>query len=147
MGRLGCAHELMPTLGLGTGGGGGGGGDNNDQGYRGIVLGSSGYVAVGTEGILDVAPVGGKFDGRDSGVRATLNGVTFANGVYVDMVNNMARNAGIQGTPTIKINGTETSLVPNGDPNSLIEKIKAVAPNLPNLTAVPAPQPAPAPHP
>ena len=58
---------------------------------------------------------------------------------------------------SIKINGTETSLVPNGDPNSLIEKIKAVAPDLPNLPAAPAapaapapgapaPQPAPAPH-
>jgi len=66
----------------------------------------------------------------------------------------MARNAEIQGTPTIKINGTETSLVPNGDPASLIEKIKAIAPDLPNLPAAPAapapgapaPQPAPAPH-
>ncbi|KAB7757937.1 DsbA family protein [Mycolicibacterium mucogenicum] len=80
------------------------------------------------------------------------------NGVYTEMVNNMARNAEIQGTPTIKINGTETSLVPNGDPNSLIEKIKAIAPDLPSLPAAPAapaapapgapaPQPAPAPHP
>ncbi|MUL45076.1 DsbA family protein [Mycobacterium sp. CBMA293] len=82
------------------------------------------------------------------------------NSVYSEMVNNMARNAQIQGTPTIKINGADTSLVPNGDPNSLIEKIKAIAPDLPNLTAVPAapapgapapgapaPQPAPAPHP
>lgn len=87
---------------------------------------------------------------RQSGVAVGPNDPVskcVANGVYTDMVNNMARNAEIQGTPTIKINGTETSLVPNGDPNSLIEKIKAVAPDLPNLTAVPASQPAPAPHP
>jgi protein-disulfide isomerase len=59
------------------------------------------------------------------------------NNIYVDMVNNLVHNTGIQGTPTVKINGVETNLSPGGDPNSLIEKIKAVAPDLPGLAAAP----------
>lgn len=59
------------------------------------------------------------------------------NNTYVDMVNNMVHNAGIEGTPTIKINGVDANLSPAGDPNTLIDKIKAVAPDLPNLTAAP----------
>lgn len=60
------------------------------------------------------------------------------NNIYVDMVNNQVHNTGIEGTPTIKINGAEVELTPGGDPKTLIDKIKAVAPDLPDLTPAPA---------
>jgi len=59
------------------------------------------------------------------------------NNIYVDMVNNMVHNAGIEGTPTIRINGKDADLSPVGDPKSLVDKIKAIAPDLPDLVAVP----------
>ncbi|MDR3663222.1 MAG: DsbA family protein, partial [Mycobacterium sp.] len=76
---------------------------------------------------------------RQSGVAVGSNdpvGKCVANNVYSEMVNNMARNTGIQGTPTIKINGTDTGdeLIRSGDPNTLINKIKAVVPDLPDLS-------------
>ena len=77
---------------------------------------------------------------RQSGVAVGENdpvGKCVAKGIYVDMVNNMVRNADIQGTPTIKINGSDADLSPVGDPNTLIEKIKAIAPDLPDLTSAP----------
>jgi protein-disulfide isomerase len=77
---------------------------------------------------------------RQAGVAVGVNdpvGKCVQNNVYVDMVNNQVRNTGIQGTPTVKINGVETNFTPGGDANALIQKIKAVAPDLPDLTAVP----------
>lgn len=78
---------------------------------------------------------------RQSGVAVGENdpvGKCVKNNIYVDMVNNAVKNTGIQGTPTIKINGTEIELSPGGNPQTLIDKIKAVAPDLPDLTPAPA---------
>ena len=59
------------------------------------------------------------------------------NNIYVDMVNNLPHNTEIQGTPTIKINGVEANFAPDGNASTLIDKIKAVAPDLPDLTPAP----------
>ena len=58
--------------------GGGGDDDGDDTGFRAVALGSGPFVAVGTEGLLSTSPDGRGFEGGDSHVDPTLNGITFA---------------------------------------------------------------------
>ncbi|WP_370061327.1 DsbA family protein [Mycobacterium sp. MAA66] len=77
---------------------------------------------------------------RQAGVAVGENdpvGKCVKNSTYVDMVNNLVHNTGIQGTPTVKINGVEADLSPVGDPQTLVDKIKAIAPDLPGLAPAP----------
>jgi protein-disulfide isomerase len=91
---------------------------------------------------------------RQSGVGVGPNdpvGKCVNNGTYLDMVNALVANTKIQGTPTIKINGQEVGNDLMGgatkpDPQLLVDKIKAIAGDVPGLgTAPPAMRPGGAP--
>jgi protein-disulfide isomerase len=54
---------------------------------------------------------------------------------YVDMVNNLAANTEVNGTPTVRINGDEYKW---STPAELVAKIKELVGDVPGLTAAPA---------
>jgi protein-disulfide isomerase len=62
-------------------------------------------------------------------------------GAYVDMVKGMAAAAGINSTPTIRINGEDYQ---PSTPDALVAKVKEVVGDMPGLTAVSPQAPAPA---
>lgn len=53
------------------------------------------------------------------------------NGKYLAMVNHAVENAGIQGTPTVELNGKDISddLMATSDPQTLVDKVKAITGN------------------
>lgn len=62
-------------------------------------------------------------------------------GRYLDMVNDLAGNAGVRATPTVKINGEDFQY---STPDALVAKIKEIVGDVPGLTAAPS-QPVPPP--
>lgn len=56
---------------------------------------------------------------------------------YVPMVKGMVKAAGINGTPTVKINGEEFPITETTTPQTLVDKVKSIVGDVPGLEAAP----------